>query len=609
LTSIIRKPVSFLIFILIFVYETGVASNFTLLELQQLSTNYNLHKTPQWHALLELKNGKPINSNRNYLSNPFDTKIELEETLKLIIENPHSACRYPARKRFIESSFLIPSRSLTPIECTEYSNFLNSVPNDGIYLVYASENVTSASSMMGHAMLRLDGKNKDGLDVKHGVTFFTELDTLNIPKLMFETLITGKEGIFKVAPYAPYQFHYREVEQRNIWEYELILSNYQRALIRDRIWELKYENPAYFFDKYNCATLTQLLISLAKPVESNLKDRIITPLDVVKYSVNNQLVKETRLIPSHKWKLHSLSDKIALKDRQKLNSQLESGTISTIIEEMSTKTFLALEYQDSLNSLRYSRGSLSEEVYKINRSRLEGNRTWSKHLALDVSSTISPHRKADESIVTLGLTRFKDEPFITLQYFPVANSLSNDNRHSFGETQLVLSDVKLRISKKSGDVFIDKFMLYDMVSRIPFELENPNPSSSFKVGLERVFDDVLSSQVLALTEGSIGVTKVFGSVLGFYTEIGLGVGTDLEKLNFYIEPRVGAYAYLANSLKLEVEYQHTYHYVDYNYLVRSVNSSLIHYISNKSQIQVKLKYINSGHHYFTEVATSFQHLF
>jgi hypothetical protein len=609
LPVLLRKSVGFLIVSLLFFYKAAVASELTLFEIQKLSANSNLHESPQWHALLELKKGKPINSNRNYLSEPFDAKIELEETLKLIINKPLSACRYPARKRFIESTLLIADGSLTFVECAKYSEFLKSVPNDAIYLVYASENVTTASSMMGHAMLRLDGKNNNGLDVKHGVTFFTELDTLNIPNLMFETLITGKEGIFKVAPYAPYQFHYREVEQRNIWEYKLIVSDYQRALIRDRIWELKYENPAYFFDKYNCATLTQLLISLAKLEESNAQDRIITPLDVVKFSVNNKLIEETRLIPSDKWKLHSLGPQIPLKNKQKLNSQLESGRIPEIFEKMSPERFLGLEYQDSLNSLRYSRGSLSEDVYKQNRSRLESNKTWAKHLTLDISDTINPLRKANESRVTFGLTSFNDEPFITLQYFPVANSLSNDNRHSFGETQLILTDVELRISAKSGDVFVDRLMLYDMVSRIPFEWENPNFSSGFKVGFERVFDAQLYPQMLALIEGSVGVTKAFGSVLGVYAEAGLGFGSNLDELDLYIEPRFGSYAYIANSLKLNVEYTHTYHMVDYKHLARSVSLSLIHYISNESQIQMELNYISSEGNYISEIAASFHYVF
>jgi hypothetical protein len=606
---LLRKSSGFLIVSLLFFYQAAVASELTFFELQQLSANSNLHESPQWHALLELKQGKPINPNRNYLSEPFDAKIELEETLKLIINKPISACRYPARKRYLESTLLIPSGSLTFVECAEYAEFLISVPNDAIYLVYASENVTSASSMMGHAMLRLDGKNNNGLDVKHGVTFFTELDTLNIPNLLFETLITGKEGIFKVAPYAPYQFHYREVEQRNIWEYELRFTEYQRALIRDRIWELKYENPAYFFDKYNCATLTQLLISLARPEELDTQDRIITPLDVVKFTESNKLIEETRLIPSDKWKLHSLGPQIALKNRKKLSSQLESGEIPEINEKMSTEAFLALEYQESLNSLRYTRGSLSEGVYKQNRSRIESNSKWSKHLTLDVSDTINPLRKANESRVTFGLTSFNDEPFMTLQYFPVANSLSNDNRHSFGETQLILSDIELRISAKSGDVFVDRLMLYDMVSRIPFEWENPDFSSSFKVGFERVFDEQLRPQMLALMEGSVGVTKAFGSVLGVYAEAGLGVGSDLDKLDFYIEPRFGSYAYIANSLKLNVEYTHIYHMVDYKHLTRSVSSSLTHFISNESQIQMEFNYISSEGNYFSEIAASFHYVF
>lgn len=204
--------------------------------------------SPVWHSLLQLKGNKPLNANyKGYLSNPFSALAELTATIDLIYSSPQQACQYPARKQFIETLLQLPSGSLSLQPCTDYEEFRQRVPTDEAFLVFAAENVTSASSMMGHIMLRFDGTNADNINVQHGVTFFTELDSLNIPALLYETLIEGKPGIFQVAPYAPFQHHYRQKEQRNVWEYSLALSPQDKALIAGMIWELGQFSPDYFF--------------------------------------------------------------------------------------------------------------------------------------------------------------------------------------------------------------------------------------------------------------------------------------------------------------------------------------------------------------------------
>ena len=72
-------------------------------------------------------------------------------------------------------------------------------------------------------MLRMDGTNDNGLKVSHGITFFTELEGFNIPVILYESLVSGKKGFFQIAPYSNFVSHYLNAEQRNVWEYKLLL--------------------------------------------------------------------------------------------------------------------------------------------------------------------------------------------------------------------------------------------------------------------------------------------------------------------------------------------------------------------------------------------------
>lgn len=88
--------------------------------------------------------------------------------------------------------------------CVEYCKFVESVLVDSIKLIYVLENVIFVSLMMGYIMFCLDGINDKGIFVKYGIMFFIELDFLNVLYIMYEILMIGKEGVFKVVFY--YEF-------------------------------------------------------------------------------------------------------------------------------------------------------------------------------------------------------------------------------------------------------------------------------------------------------------------------------------------------------------------------------------------------------------------
>ncbi|WP_459782668.1 lipoprotein N-acyltransferase Lnb domain-containing protein, partial [Photobacterium sp. R1] len=78
-----------------------------------------------------------------------------------------------------------------------------------ISLAYASENLMSPSSFMGHTFIKL---SENETDPGHAVSFFTEVDGFNLPKIMFDSLVVGKEGYFIVSPYQESLNFYKDIE-------------------------------------------------------------------------------------------------------------------------------------------------------------------------------------------------------------------------------------------------------------------------------------------------------------------------------------------------------------------------------------------------------------
>jgi len=208
----------------------------------------------RWLSLLHIKNGTPTITDPAFIltQDDFSPELEWQATLRLFAQQPQAICRFPARYRLLQQS----GASLPEFpDCPEYRVFLQRVPVDQVSVIYASENLTSPSSMLGHAMLAAEGVRDDGFYARHSVSFFTVLDSINPIKVLWETLIKGKEGFFLVKPLRAHFEFYNLAEQRNVWRYELDLDAGQRALLQDHLWELRSVNMDYFFHTQNCATV------------------------------------------------------------------------------------------------------------------------------------------------------------------------------------------------------------------------------------------------------------------------------------------------------------------------------------------------------------------
>ncbi|GFD70534.1 DUF4105 domain-containing protein [Alteromonas sp. KUL106] len=513
---------------------------------------------PLWHLLLQLKDGKPItNDSSIYISKSFVSPLEeAQNTLALFQHNTQNSCNYPARLRLFKR-YIPEFESILPDQlCAEYRKFINSVPAESIKLIYASENVTSASSMMGHIMLRLDGTNDKGIPVKHGITFFTELDSLNVPHIMYETLITGKEGVFKVAPYQEFEQFYLYEEQRNIWRYTLDFDEQQRRFVQDYIWELGQQSPAYFFHIFNCATVTQLLVNIARPAQLNQVASWLTPLDVVKFAQANSLVASTQFVPSNKWEITTLEESIGSLRASTISSHLALAQLHSL-----SLSFVETKYAQALNQYLRSTQSLSEQKYQENFAEIAAYNAKYKNLSLDVSALPVPSTRQQEGYVGTGFIHQDSRSFMSIRAFPVARRLADDNRSMIGETELILADVEFRVGLEQndlGDIYVDKAMLYQMVSRVPVTQNVSNWSSSFNIGINRVLTGERKRKLMVQSEFGLGFTREVMQGLGVYSDIIIGAGANKDETFVYAKPVIGLYAYTKLDNKLAIRLSRAY---------------------------------------------------
>ncbi len=187
-----------------------------------------------------------------------DPLAELSATLEavntIVASESHPRCRFPARYAWLADQFQQPQWKVIPPTCQKLKRWLAENSLRSVSLLMVSGYMGNPASMFGHAILKLNTKNKG--------------NELFVTTLNYGALVPPKEsavlyiikGLFGgyQAGYSDRYFYtqdivYSNTEARDIWEYELNLDIDQVRFLQLHIWEIIGKKKQYFFLTRNCA--------------------------------------------------------------------------------------------------------------------------------------------------------------------------------------------------------------------------------------------------------------------------------------------------------------------------------------------------------------------
>lgn len=236
-------------------------------------------------------------------------QAELREGLRLLTGGGEPAaafaCRFPARAQWIAQEFGIPGLRAQIVLCEELGRWIREVGAKRVSLVFASAYIDSPSSMFGHPLLRFDGDRPvlSSYAVNYAVPIPPD-DSLTYP---LKALFGRYRGEFSVLPFYQKLREYQFIEQRDIWEYPLDLTESEVEAIVLHLWELQSVEFQYFFLNENCGSRLLDLIEVARSRRAvrGPAPLFVVPKDVVKGLVTdlaipdaiNQLTSAGALVP------------------------------------------------------------------------------------------------------------------------------------------------------------------------------------------------------------------------------------------------------------------------------------------------------------------------
>jgi hypothetical protein len=372
------------------------------------------------------------------------------------------------------------------------------------------------------------------------------------------------KGFFSLLPYKEQIDHYLMVEKRNVWEYRLKLSQNAKGLMHYHIWELKDLQMKYFFTGYNCATVIRDILSLSSKNYSKKHYLWITPKDVVKEAYLNNLISDSKLIPSDEWYIRMLSDMVDSNTKEEILALFKNKSfdkINTVGSNTKDSGLYERELAKSYAVYLYNHQRINKKevdtIYSLLSESSEKNQ-----YNIDLSEYKSPLNTFDDSQVGFGYKRIKGQNYLKLNFLPASNTLSDDNREYFNEFALKLGEISLLVHDEGID--IESFQLYAMKSLIPWNRFTKGISGEFRIGLEEHRNKELEIKKAINIAGGIGLTKKLSPDINLYFLMNGGLGYGDSRLYPYLYPEIGTIIYEVMNMKTNLSYKYVYNQLGSN---------------------------------------------
>jgi hypothetical protein len=170
--------------------------------------------------------------------------------------------------------------------------------------------------MYGHTFLNISSNNDTPL-ISNAVNYAAKTDETNGLIFAYRGLFGKYEGRYSILPYYEKIKEYNNLEQRDIWEYDLDLTQEEINRLVLHTYELKDSYSDYYFFSENCSYNVLWLLEIARKdldLVSKFNFKTI-PLDTIKILEPYNLIKDTKFRYSNMRKMKNiLEEKIYNKD-------------------------------------------------------------------------------------------------------------------------------------------------------------------------------------------------------------------------------------------------------------------------------------------------------
>lgn len=511
-------------------------------QLQQQAQTLHLAEQEAWRALVHYK-VHPLSGQDHSLADDPDffnapdgttnPQSELNATLAALFDpaakralSQTAACRFIARYQWLNESLRFDPKVLPPPSCERYQQWRTGLNAASATLVFPAAYLNSPASMYGHTFLRLDppatGAPRSPL-LSYAINYAANGNEAEGLAFAFKGLMGLYPGLFSNSPYYLRIRDYNDLENRDIWEYDLNLSPQEMERLLAHTWELGPTRFDYFFFDENCSYHLLALLDAARP-GLKLTDQFTwwaIPIDTVRAVTNTPgLLKGTHYRPSNSTELRYRSDLIG-PTRAALAKQLALGQIqpATIEQSEFNPAVRANMYEVAERYMAYdaTQRALGEHHVQSQRMRFLAARAAlpSGHAIEVPTPDIPPQAGHGTARVDLLVGQRNGGAVVQLNARPAYHDLL-DPEDGF-QRGSAIQFFRMELSKaENGSVQLEHLTPVDIVSLSPYDGLMSARSWRVRFGLTRSWARLGSSQpqqrkLAAEVNGGPGLAAELGS--------------------------------------------------------------------------------------------------
>jgi len=464
-----------------------------------------LHEERYWHLLLKYRKTtfggyESEADGMGFFNSPAgktDPEKELAATLASFFTAPedlkenseHPQCDFPARFKWLSRKLDFDFELLPREPCDRLTRWRGILDPVGVTVVFASHFLNNPASMFGHTLLRVDSK-RTGADKKllnYGANYAARPDTENAVLYALKGLVGLFQGHYTIFPYYTKVQEYNNWESRDLWEYELNLSEDQLDDLLFHLWELGGTYFNYYYFQENCSYHILSLIEVADP-SLHLREQFffsVIPADTVKaLTAEEGLVKRAVYRPAV---LSQMNQKrIQMSETEKRTLQAVVNDPAFVDEEAFNtlpEASRALVLDAALDYMQYKsmQAKAPDQALPRNlllaRSRLNHQRESRE--AVEFSTRPDLGHGADRLRFGAGLN--DHEPFQEIAYRPAYHDLLAKDTGYARDSEIIFLDFQARYYDETERLVLERAHLLGITSLNAYDPLFAKPS--WRLGL------------------------------------------------------------------------------------------------------------------------------
>ncbi len=489
----------------------------TLIELAEKKKLYNMET---WLNLIHYK--KTLFGVKSLIDDPhffldqngkYDPRAEMYATIRYFImpsesmENP--ICRFMARYAWLKKELKINEKYVQEENCEKYVELRNLDKDLTASIIFPVGFMNSPASIFGHTLITLQSPHNPGL-ISTAINYAARTDEDFGPFFAVRGIFGLYKGFFTIQPYYMKVQEYSDIDQRDMWEYRLNLSNDEIKMIMYHIWELNSIYSRYFFFDENCSYNLLFLLEVARSGK-DITDQFgiwVIPVDTVRAVKNAGFVKKIVYRPSRASKIMYMASLLD-KDEQEMAIQIALGGISPyeLLDKNipNTKKIRIFDLASDFAMYKHSKEEYPLKKYQkvfigilSARSQL-GNEP---EVTYEYPKPDYPENGHYSSRIGLGAGIKGDQFFQELLYRPSFHDLLDNDSGYIPGSQIIFGEVAARYYYEDSRFELDRFDIVSIESISPRDRFFSPMSWKVKTGLyKKTFHENGSHLVYRLNTG------------------------------------------------------------------------------------------------------------